>query len=751
MKKIIKWIIGIVLALALVLIAAVILLPRFYDPNEHKPQIESLISEQIGRQVSLQGPIEWKVFPWLALTFHDLKVANEKGFKGDHLAQVDTLSARLKVAPLLKKQIRVGTVAIDGADINLQVAANGHTNWQSLADALASDTDSAPAATTDAPVDLKISGIKITDSRIHYRDKAAAMQAELADVNLETGRIEAGQPLETTLSASLDLPDSGLRGQLKSRMRWQNVLDSGPLTAQLTRLSLEGQLKTESGSLPLSVSLPQAGSLDIDSEKLEFPQVRLNLANAEISSSVSGTWKGAGDYAGKIQADDFNLRAFLSALGGAPLNFANPDAMGSFSLQSPWRLRGNRLQVPDIQAQLDQTAITGTLDLSDLEKLKGTFALSLDAINADDYMPADTSTDTKTDTAPVTGKLDFGHLSGTLALKQLRVAGARFENTRLKLITNGGRLHITPLQADFYQGLLNTQVLVDTNAPRNKVKLDTRAKDIHVGPLMKDVAGEQWLTGLGQLTVDVALDDPFAEKPLKTAHGQVAYQLADGEIYGLDVMATVKQALSALQQLRQPGQKEQQDVSNTAAGRDKKTEFASIRFLGDIQQGVLSSRELSVVTPFLEVGGKLKIDLDAMTIDGTITPMLTAIPEDWVDPKYRQLLNLPIPVRLSGSLTEPSVSIDVAKLLLATQKNRIDKKKKELKKKLLGKLLGEDSSQTNDESGEAKGDTTGGEKTKAETGKKKEAEQQEGQEQKKPESTEDKLKKKLLKGLFGDD
>jgi len=119
MKKIIKWIIGIVLALALVLIAAVILLPRFYDPNEHKPQIERLISEQIGRQVSLQlnGRCSRG---WRSLSMTSMW-PTKRASKA--IAQVDTLSARLKVAPLLKKQIRIGTVAIDGADINLQVAA----------------------------------------------------------------------------------------------------------------------------------------------------------------------------------------------------------------------------------------------------------------------------------------------------------------------------------------------------------------------------------------------------------------------------------------------------------------------------------------------------------------------------------------------------------------------------------------------------------------------------------------------------
>jgi hypothetical protein len=47
-------------------------------------------------------------------------------------------------------------------------------------------------------------------------------------------------------------------------------------------------------------------------------------------------------------------------------------------------------------------------------------------------------------------------------------------------------------------------------------------------------------------------------------------------------------------------------------------------------------------------------------------------------------------VSLSGSLLEPKVGIDAKKLLLATQKEKINKEKDKLKKKLLKGLFGGD-------------------------------------------------------------
>jgi AsmA protein len=751
MKKFLKWLLIGVLGLALILAAAVVLLPRFFDPNEHKAEIESLVSEQIGRPVLLNGPIEWSVFPWLALTFHDVAVANEKGFRGDHLARIDSLSARLKVMPLLKKQLRVGTVAAKGADINLQVGRNGRSNWQGILDTLASaETTPAQAEASSAP-DLKISGIRISDTTIHYTDRASDLQAVLSDLSLKTDRIESGQPVDARLQARLQLPDSGLTGEIKGRLQLHHLLDKAEMTVTLPNFALDGSLKTESGQVPLQLELTKPGELNIDRYRLDFPAIALSLANATLRTSASGNWSGQGNYAGTIEADAFNLREFLSTLGGSPLVFAKPEAMSHFSLRAPWKMTGNRLQLPKITAELDSSQITGAVDIRQLDQLKGRFNLRMDQITIDDYLPADNadaSANTSSPSATPVGKLDFGHLQGEMRLDEARFAGARLHNTQLKLVTNGGRLEITPMRADFYKGLLNTQVLVDANAPKNKVTLKTLAKGIQVGPLMKDVAGNEWLKGLGSLTIDVALDDPFAAKPLKTTHGQIAYELSDGAIYGLDLMATIKEAVNTLQQLRGADAKgkKDQNISSTAAGKGKKTEFARILFRGDIDKGILTSRDISVQTPFLQVGGQLRIDLDAMTIDGVIEPMLTAIPEDWVASKYRPLLQLPIPVRLSGSLMEPTVRIDLAKLLLASQKKRIDKEKDKLKKKLLDQLLGGDSK--DDKAEKEKAGQSDKESTKP---GKDENTGEENQTDKKPESTEDKLKKKLLKNLFGDD
>src|SRR5690606_20215041 len=172
MKKLLKWIVGLFVIVLLLLVLAVFLLPVFFNPNDHKPEIQNIIEKQIGRSVQLNGDIGWSVFPWIAIELNDVVVANEQGFKGDYLADIDTLSARVKLLPLLQKNIQVDTVTLKVPDINLQVAASGRSNWQSSIDQLATEDSQTSTSEADSAV-INIQGIEVSDGSLNYRDTAA--------------------------------------------------------------------------------------------------------------------------------------------------------------------------------------------------------------------------------------------------------------------------------------------------------------------------------------------------------------------------------------------------------------------------------------------------------------------------------------------------------------------------------------------------------------------------------------------------
>ena len=66
LKKLIKllfWLAG----LSVIVIAAVVILITSVDPNEHKDWIEARFHKETGRDISLDGPVAFTLYPWLGV------------------------------------------------------------------------------------------------------------------------------------------------------------------------------------------------------------------------------------------------------------------------------------------------------------------------------------------------------------------------------------------------------------------------------------------------------------------------------------------------------------------------------------------------------------------------------------------------------------------------------------------------------------------------------------------------------------
>jgi AsmA protein len=95
--------IKIVVFLIVIVIAGLIALPFFINPNDYKDEISREVEKVTGRNLTLQGDIGLSVFPWLALELGPLSLSNAEGFKSDTFAKVQAAEIRIKLIPLLKK------------------------------------------------------------------------------------------------------------------------------------------------------------------------------------------------------------------------------------------------------------------------------------------------------------------------------------------------------------------------------------------------------------------------------------------------------------------------------------------------------------------------------------------------------------------------------------------------------------------------------------------------------------------------
>ncbi|MFV0543489.1 MAG: AsmA family protein [Marinicella pacifica] len=731
MRKLFKWFIGLIVIVALLLVLAVLLLPVFFDPNDHKPEIQQAVQNQIGREVSLNGPIGWSVFPWVAIELNDVSVANEQGFSGDSLADIGKLSARVKLLPLLKKDIQVDTVELKQPGIHLQVAKSGQTNWQSIMDHLAGDKDGTQSDESSG-IDINIQGIMISDGTLNYRDAAAGSTLQLADLNFSSSAISAGKPAEMSLSAQLEMVESQLQAEISTDFVVNNLISDQAMVVDINSLDLSGEM----GDVPLKVNATNGGQLDLGQDTLQIPEIKMDYANISMSTPVTGKQLSGQNpsYSGKVKISSFNVADFLQQLGSGLDNKAD----NQLSASTDWSMRGPVLSLSNLKAQLDDSELSGQVTLSDMDRLAGDFKLQLNHINLDDYLP---QTESEAATQDSSGAVDFGYLDGEITVGRLTAMGTSLNNIKMHMTTRGSELALRPLTADFYQGLLKTELTLAPDAATDKLVVNHSMQDIQAGPLLTDLMGEDFLSGLGQLKADIRISQPFSSEPLRTANGHLSYHLSDGDIKGIDLVQMTQKALSLLNK-----------SEAVEANKALETEFGSMALEADVVDGVIKTKQLALKSPYFDVTGEVEVDLVEQSIKGTIQPMLINIPPGVLDERFERLLNHRIPVSLSGSMLSPGFGIDIKQLLINTQKEKIEAKKEELKRDLFDSLLGKDK-KSKDKPAETNNNQPPEDGAPSEPASHGSSDSEKGgtetdDAQAPEEDREDRLKRELLEGLF---
>ena len=711
MKKLFKWLFRLIILLVVLVVAAIILLPIFFDPNDHKPRIQQLAADSLGREIVLNGTIEWSVFPRLALELNDVQVANESGFKGDYLAQVKTLSAGLEWLPLLKSEIKVGEIILQQPEISLQVAQSGQSNWQSILDKPTPE----PGSDTASDQHIEIKEVAIEAGQIYYKDAASGLEFNLSQVNFNSDTIKANHDTNMSLDAVIALPANNLQGQLEASWVYQQKLPGTSPTLLFDELSFDGQLN----DVPLQLDSQGTNRIDLAKDQLNIAQLSLSYGALTLETPVMGQQlTDRLSLSGELTINPFTLDALLESMGSSLENEADNLMSGKMK----WSFVDDRLELNGVEVKLDESMISGSVKLSSVSQMQGNFNLDINQMDLDQYLPKSHDQTDKSEQSG--GQLDLGRLNGQINMSQLKAAGVSFSDISLQVKTSGENISVEPLQAGFYQGLIKTELQLRPSQPNNKLTVKHQMQDFQAGGLLRDLMAADYITGLGQLEASLTIDEPFSEVPLKSANGELNYRLTDGDIIGIDVFNIIQKSLNFLNQ---------QEAAETNAAL--KTEFGLMEVSAQVQQGILKTDVLKLSSPYFNLSGDVTINLAELTIRGTIRPMLTNIPEGVLDERYQKLLGVRIPVSLKGQLLAPDIAIDIEKLILESQKAKIDEKKAELKEDLFDALLGDDDKRNKDKSDQ-----------QAETGE--QAGEAEMTEKEKKKAREKQMKRDLLEGLF---
>ena len=328
--------------LIVVLVVAAVILIRSFDLNDYKDEITAYVQDRTGRTLTIDENIEFSLFPWFAVETGGVSLSDDPAFGDRSFATVDSLSARVRVWPLLRRKIDIGRVVLDGIDLNLGIDADGQGNWSSLM-----QTGAPEAPTLETPDDagrpafeqLAAEGIDLRNTRILWHDANGEVIYVVRDLSLRTGPINDADPVDVSVSLSvLDVasqasaeveletvaaiqPSTEL-GEIEARVRLldNRAQERAAATFTLDSLSLDGNL-IRSGPVELTATLlrPPVGAEELDIEA-SLDSIEIDPANEILV--INGFSARSGD----VDAN-FNIRG--DAL------FSDPRLAGTVTLRSP--------------------------------------------------------------------------------------------------------------------------------------------------------------------------------------------------------------------------------------------------------------------------------------------------------------------------------------------------------------------------------------------------------------------------------
>ena len=131
MSRALKWLVGVVAALVLVVVAALIAVPFLVDTLRVQALIASNASQALGRPVKFRS-MSISVLPLPAFAQHGLEIAEDPQFGTTPFVQLETDKVRLKLGPLLTGRVELGDIELKKPVITVVQAADGRMNISTL-------------------------------------------------------------------------------------------------------------------------------------------------------------------------------------------------------------------------------------------------------------------------------------------------------------------------------------------------------------------------------------------------------------------------------------------------------------------------------------------------------------------------------------------------------------------------------------------------------------------------------------------
>ncbi len=414
MKRKALWIVG-VLAAFLLLLA--VILPLLFDANRYRPEVESRLTQALGRQVKI-GSLKLALFSG-GIKAADISIADDPAFSRDPFVEAKSLNVGVQMKPLLfDRQVKIESLVLNEPTVRLLQSATGKWNYSTIGQKSAK-------ASSSGSSDVEVNKFEIAGGRIEV-GRANGKQSAFTDVNMKATDIseKTAFPFEVSAAApgggklsvegkagpvnqadmsrtpfngdvkisNLDLAelgmmgsDSGLGGTLdykgKIASDGQKITSDGTATANKLRL-VKG-----AGNAKDPIEVQYRSNYDLASERGTLDQT--TIKTGKTTANLGGTFASRGsttDLDLKFTGEKMNVQdieGLLPALG--------------IVLPAGSSLQGGTLNTNlNIRGPLEKLVTTGTVNVSNAKLAGFSLGKGLSAVASLAGIPATQDTTIQT-------------------------------------------------------------------------------------------------------------------------------------------------------------------------------------------------------------------------------------------------------------------------------------------------------------------------------------------------------------------
>ena len=647
MKTLLK-IFGVILLLCIALIVAA---PFLIPTDTIFNKVSEEVQKTTGRTLTINGDKTLSVFPALKLELNDVHFANmQTGSRAD-MASMQQLAVHIPWFSLFGGEFKLDKFVINEPDILLETDKNGKANWQ-LFDAVAEQpieqAEPGEAIKLPANFDIELGEVAIYGGTFTYLDGQTGAKQQISDLEL-----------------AILLPS--LRKTLEVK---------GGVTYMQERFELDVKLDT-----PAKAIEGQAFNV---SQNLDSRLVELTF-NGSIA-------KQGQDIKGQLALNGESVKN-IAKWQGVALN-AKDNAFNAFSVNGKMHLLGEKFNLEELTATLDELQIKGKSEISLGNRLAINANVDLGMLDLNPYLPdavAKKEQPTEGDSKPAEPivwddtQIDLSALKAQDANVVIRSSGLIANDIKLganqfTVALNKGVAKLSLDSFSAYEGAGKGVITIDAQNAPYKIATNFNLTDINAQPLLTDATGFDKVLGRGSLNWNLSTAGQSQKSFIDALNGKLAFEFADGAVKGANIAEMVRKG----KEIISGNFGAASEGLDTGFEEAEQTDFSALTGSFNFIKGVGRNTDLSLISPLIRISGEGDVDLPLTKVDyRLVTGIVDSIEGQGTTDDST---GFKIPLRIKGPFHDVGIKLDVSNALKDEAKKKLDDAKEKAKEKAKDKV-----------------------------------------------------------------